>query len=139
MRRSTKREQVVVMLSSLGGSTRRAPAQACGVSTSRLAEILYGGTPSYSKERAPITLGLVDDITTDSGRSILRITERGRRKARQLTSRKVRRAAARRVARELRDGVAAAALPRRPPLPTARTGVSTAVFSWSYVREHTGG
>jgi predicted transcriptional regulator with HTH domain len=95
LRRAPRRRQVLVMLSSLSEATPRALAQACGIDPQRLRWILYGHPPKYSVELAFVPLGLVEERRTRSGRAYYAITDKGRRKARQITARSARKAAAR--------------------------------------------
>lgn len=100
MRRSRRRRQVFLMLASLTESTPTALAKACGIDATRLKWIMFGKWPYYAEETAPIPMGLAVLLETTSGRKIYRITPRGMKKARQLTARVVRKAVARRAARE---------------------------------------
>lgn len=90
-RRSQLRRRVLIMLCSLSEATPRALALAAGVDAGRLRQALHGKLPFYRPELSLVVLGLVEVVETANGR-VLRITERGRRKARQLTARVARRA-----------------------------------------------
>jgi len=127
MRRSRKRREVLVMLASLTESAPRALAQACGVNEGRLLEIMQGGG-QYSADLSLLFLGLAEARLTPRGTRIYTITDRGRRKARQLTKRDARKAIAK-VANMRWDAA-------QPPPPAAsaaasETGVRTGSFSWS--------
>lgn len=83
------------MLSSMGEAHPRALAQAIGVDATRLRRIMHGYPPMYSIELSPISMELAVLVRSPAGQAY-RITNRGRVKARQLTSRRVRDAAGRR-------------------------------------------
>lgn len=100
MRRSPRRRQVLLMLASLTEATPTALAKACGIDATRLKWIMFGKWPYYSTDTAPIPMGLAVLDETNARRKIYRITARRRKKARQLTARSVRKAVARRAARE---------------------------------------
>lgn len=100
-RRSRIRLRVLLTLASLSEASPRALAQACGIDATRLRWVMEGYAPFYRPELSMVALGLAERVVTPSSR-IWRITNAGRRKARQLTSRLARRAersAARRAAR----------------------------------------
>lgn len=97
--RSTKREHAIVLLCSLGEAHPRALARSLGVDIARLHEIMQGKPPRYRVELSPIALGLAVLEATPAGK-VYRITNRGRKRARQLTSARVREGAARRGRRE---------------------------------------
>jgi predicted transcriptional regulator with HTH domain len=103
MRRSPKRRLVLLMLSSLSESRPLALAKACGVDAQRLAWIMHGRWPYYRPELSLVALGLAEDVETSTGR-VYRITQRGRRKSRQLTARQVRKEVARRAVQEHVEG-----------------------------------
>ena len=100
MRRCRKREDAVLMLSSLGEAHPRFLARAIDVDPVRLRRIMSGHPPEYRIELSPISLGLATLVQTPTG-MVYRITERGRKRARQLASAKVRDAAARRARSEV--------------------------------------
>jgi predicted transcriptional regulator with HTH domain len=106
---------VLVMLASLSEATPRALAQACGIDTQRLRWIMEGHEGVYSEDLALIPLGLAE-IREIRGRKVYAITDAGRRKARQLTARKARRA----IAREANARRVPVAMPGAP-----RPGVAT--------------
>ncbi len=96
-RRSYLRVAVLMMVNSLSETTPRALAMAVGIDGGRLHQIMFGGG-SYSETLALIALGLVEVRETPNGRVYV-ITQRGRRKARQLAARNVRRIRVREVNR----------------------------------------
>lgn len=89
IRRARNRRNVLVTLASLSLTYRGPLAQAAGVSHSQLMGILYGSPGTYRTELALVPLGLAREVPGPNGVAI-EITERGRRKARQLTARSVR-------------------------------------------------
>lgn len=99
-RRSYLRVAVLMMLNSLSEATPRALAMAVGIDGERLHQIMFGGG-SYREALALVVLGLVEIVETPNGK-IYRITAKGRRKARQLAARNVRRIRM----REINRGVA---------------------------------
>lgn len=128
IRRSRTRERALLMLSSLSESFATPLARACGISPNRLKDVMLGGH-GYSVERSLVRLGLAELLTSPLGR-FYAITPAGRRKARQLTARFVRREEARRRrrgARQVRPQVApVAAQPVAPPV------VAPASLTWSF-------
>lgn len=96
-RRSYLRVMVLMMLNSLSEATPRALAMTVGIDGGRLEQILFGGG-SYRKELSLVSLGLVEVIETVNGR-VYRITAKGRKKARQVAARNVRRVRMREVNR----------------------------------------
>ena len=94
LRRSRVRTRVLLMLASLRESPPRALAQACGLDPSRLRWAMRGRAPYYREGLSLVALGLAEELATPAGRMYV-VPERGRRKARQITSRVARRAAAR--------------------------------------------
>lgn len=112
VRRAPARERVLVTLSSLTITYRGPLARAAGVSWSQLEGVLFGSPPKYSEALSLVALGLARAVDTPGGLAI-EITERGRRKARQLTARKVRVVARREAMRKVFDH-----LP--PPIPGGR-------------------
>lgn len=104
VRRAPRRAKVLIMLSSLSESGPHALARACGIETRRLHAIMHGRPPSYSEALALVPLGLAVELRTQRGHRIYAITERGRKKARQLTARSARRAVARAVPGHLPPG-----------------------------------
>lgn len=127
MRRAPKRRHVLIMLASLTEAKPLALANACGVDARRLRQIMHGDWPQYRVELSLIPLGLAEEIGTPNGK-VYRITDRGRRKARQLTARSVRKAVARRAVREHLSGHHEAPGPTRKEAPHA----TTSSFSWSW-------
>lgn len=99
-RRSYLRVAVLMMLNSLSEATPRALAMAVGIDGERLHQIMFGGG-SYREALALVVLGLVEIVETPNGK-IYQITAKGRRKARQLAARNVRRIRM----REINRGVA---------------------------------
>ncbi|HWH09381.1 MAG TPA: archaellum operon transcriptional activator EarA family protein, partial [Candidatus Thermoplasmatota archaeon] len=97
LRRSPARERVLLTIVSLSISYATPLAKAASVDYAQLMGILYGAPPKYSRTRALVPLGLVRAVDGPNGRAY-EATDRARRKARQLTSRKVR-AIQRRLAR----------------------------------------
>jgi predicted transcriptional regulator with HTH domain len=128
MRRSRKRREVLIMLASLTEATPRALAHACGVNEGRLLDLMQGGG-QHSVELSLLVLGLAEARLTPRGTRIYMITDRGRRKARQLTAREARKA----IARVANMRWEAAQPPPRTASPPAAepTGVRTGSFSWS--------
>lgn len=124
MRRAPKRREVLIMLASLTEAKPLALAKACGIDARRLLQIMHGDWPQYRTELSLIPLGLAEEIRTPNGK-VYRITERGRKKARQLAARSVRKAVARRAVQEHLRG-------QRPAGPTASAShATTSSFSWS--------
>lgn len=126
IRRSSLRDRATILLSSLGEAHPRFLAQALGVDQTRLKEIMHGNPPWYSVELAPITLGHAVLDMTAAGR-VYRITSRGRKRARQLTSARVRDAAGRRAKREIARRELHDAAP-----PAVRTPVAVPPASCTY-------
>jgi hypothetical protein len=83
-------------LSSLGEAFPRQLAAMLDISADRLRAVMHGKPPDYSEEFALVTLGLVEERLTRHGR-VYAITTAGRRKARQLAAREIRRERARMV------------------------------------------
>lgn len=127
LRRAPARERVLLMAVSLSISYASPLAKAAGVDHAQLMGILFGAPPKYSVKRALVPLGLVRVVEGPNGRAF-EATDRARRKARQLTSRKVRKEIARRaVARERAESpptVVAGGSPERAPR-------STWTFQWT--------
>ena len=125
LRRAPARERVLVTAVSLSISYATPLAKAASVDHAQLIGILYGAPPKYSVKRALIPLGLIRIVEGPNGRAY-EATDRARRKARQLTSRKVRKEIQRRaVARGLTTPQSA---PAHPPEPAPR---STWTFQWT--------
>lgn len=101
------------MLASLTEAFPRALAQAVGIDATRLRWVMHGREPYYRTSLALVPLGLVEQRLTRNG-VVYAVTERGRRKARQLTARSARRAAARALARSVPGS--------GDPFSTSRTG-----------------
>jgi len=120
------------MLASLTEATPRALAQSCGIDAQRLFGIMFGDGEKYSEELALVKLGLAELIIRDGRRRVYLITDRGRRKARQLTARVARRAIARDANRRREFGPVQP--PRAavwPPAPASPTPAATHSFGWS--------
>lgn len=129
LRKSPKRRDVLLMLASLSEATPRALAAACGMDAGRLKMIMEGRPPYYAVERSWIPLGCAEVRLTPNGR-VYCITERGRKKARQISARSVRNAAAKRATRAIARGEAL-----QKPVGGANeslaSGAATASFGWS--------
>lgn len=97
LRRSRVTTRVLLMLASLQEASPRALAQACAVDPSRLRWVMRGRPPYYRTSLSLLDLGLAEEVRTPNGRVYV-VTGRGRRKARQITSRIARRAARRATA-----------------------------------------
>lgn len=100
--RSRLRRNALIMLCSLSEAYPRQLARAIGVDSTRLKWIMYGRPPFYDPDLSLVPLGLAEEVRTDVGRKFV-ITEKGRRKARQLTSRWTRRRGRNAEAREAGD------------------------------------
>lgn len=92
LHRSRNRQRVLLMLSSLSEARPRQLARAVGIDCQRLKWMMHGHLPEYSEALSLIGLGLVREERDANGGRRYVITERGRRKARSLTSRGARRA-----------------------------------------------
>lgn len=123
-RRSRKREDALLMLSSLGEAHPRFLARAIDVDTSRLYEIMQGRPPRYKVELSPLAMGLATLEDSPAGR-VFRITNRGRKRARQLAAARARDAAAKRARSE------AAGRTRAMVAPGAPTPEATASLTWT--------
>ena len=112
--RSSPRRRLTLLLNSLGEAYLGQLARMMGIRPERVLALLYGDPPSYSKELALVTLGLVEEIQTSRGRA-WRITTRGRRKTRSWASARARKAG------------------RRPDerAPPAASGMSAISWTWS--------
>lgn len=129
IRRSRNRRNVLLALASLSLTYRGPLAQAAGVSFSQLMGVLYGSPGTYRPGLALVPLGLAREVPGPNGRAI-EITERGRRKARQLTARSVREGVKRRaVKREVYGQVEA--MPTAPGPSPAPAPASTCTFTFS--------
>ena len=132
LRKSPKRRDVLMMLASLSEATPRALAAACGIDAGRLKMIMEGRPPYYAVERSWIPLGCAEIRLTRNGR-VYGITERGRKKARQIAARTVRNAAAKRAAREIARGERLHEAPAERP---RASDAATASFGWSITCGH---
>ena len=127
IRRAPARERVLVSLVSLSISYASPLAKAAGVDHKQLMGILFGDPPRYSQKRALVPLGLVRIVHGPNGRAF-EATDRARRKARQLTSRKVRNEIRRRAVKRHYEG---------PVLEEPKEGslehgpVDTRTFQWT--------
>ena len=83
--RSRVRRKALILLSSLGEAHPGHLARACGVSVNRLKWIMEGHWPEYAPDLTLVALDLATLVLTPHGR-VYRVTERGRRKARSVTS-----------------------------------------------------
>lgn len=90
IRRSRVRARVLICLASLGECYLGQLARVSGVDRSRIAWILHGRMPYYKPELSLVPLGLAEVEMTSTGR-VYRITRRGLRHARSLTSRRKKR------------------------------------------------
>lgn len=97
--RSRLRLRALVMLSSLTEAFPRQLARAVGVDSSRLRLLLHGNDIDYARSLSLIGLGLAEERVTPHGR-VYAITTGGRRKARQISAREIRRARMREAARD---------------------------------------
>lgn len=77
----------LILLSSLSEAYPNQLARGLNVSASRVRAVMHGRLPGYRPELSLIRLGLAQEILTPNGR-VYAITNRGRRKARSLTSEK---------------------------------------------------
>ena len=131
--RSSLRDRALILTASLGEASPNQLAKALGTHVSRLRSLMHGDpADGYSVELALIELGLVEARETRLG-EVYAITTKGRRKARQLTSRRARRA--RRRAREaailrVDDRAALAKGPDGQP-PGGAPPPDTSSFHWS--------
>ncbi len=87
LRRSRIRRGVLISLCSLGEAFIGQLAGALAVDRKYVRAALLGHEPKFSTEFSLVALGLAEAIETPAGR-VFRITPRGRRKARQWTSRR---------------------------------------------------
>lgn len=127
--RSRYRRELLLTMSSLGEAYLGQLARMLGIRPSRVLALLYGRPPNYRVDLGIIPLGLVREKATVRGGRAWEITSRGRRKARSMTSGRVR-GRARAGARRGPDPPAAA------PVATAMARVDrTASFEWSFETE----
>ncbi len=89
-RRSRYRRELLLTISSLGEAYLGQLSRILGIRPSRVLALLYGKPPGYRVELAAIPLGLVREKVTVRGGRAWEITPRGRRKARSMTSGRVR-------------------------------------------------
>ncbi|HET6403844.1 MAG TPA: archaellum operon transcriptional activator EarA family protein [Candidatus Thermoplasmatota archaeon] len=131
--RSSLRDRTLILLSSLSEAYPNQLAKALGTHVGRLRSVMQGDpADGYSRELALVPLGLVEERETRLGR-LYAITEKGRRKARQLTSRRARRARLREMERAQRADVrpATPAAPGDRPPGAPAPPLDTASFRWS--------
>lgn len=126
--RSDLRLRALIMLASLGEAFPNQLARALGIPIVRLNAVMFGDPPDYSVLLALLPLGLVEVRDTPHGK-VFAITERGRKKARQLTSRWARREEVRRRRRDAREGTRVEV---HPGAPESTGGGPPAPPTWSF-------
>ena len=122
-----------MMTSSLGEAFPRQLARAVGVDTSRLHALMHGDGVAYAKDLSLVALGMVELRETPHGR-VYAITASGRRKARQLSAREVRRERARVANKPLQPQVNPHLEPEVPTgegAPAQRAPPDTQSWRWS--------
>lgn len=125
IRRAPARARVLLMMASLSISYPTALAKAASVDHTQLMGILYGAPPKYSEKRALVVLRLVAEIWGPNGRAF-EITERGRRKARQIAARGVRQEVRRRAVKRIYEGPVLVERSSQPP------PADTSTFQWTF-------
>lgn len=131
-RRSPRRLDALLMLSSMSEAYPRQLASAIEVDVSRLWQMVYGDGEDYAHEWSLHALGLVQIVEDEHRGRKLVITPRGRRKARQWAAALSRAALAREARRQANP--APRVHPRAPPAGggAVPTPVATASFSWAF-------